>query len=199
MDTPAPCRIVKRDDREFEQVVLAELLVPDVPNSWGDIYSREAIKEFCYVFSQEGFGLDLDHDEVDVTGTGYIIVESFIARPGDPDFIEGSWVIGVKVIDPLIWQRIMVGDLNGFSFQADVFMQPLLITYDNDSWVVTGVTEPHPIDGHTHTYTVVIGPLNTVISGGTGITDNHAHPITGATITGIADGHLHRYQVIVED
>lgn len=192
-------RIVQREDRQFEQVVLAELLVPHVPNSWGDIYTPEAIKEFCYTFSQKGFGLDVDHDNVDVTGTGYIIVESFIARAGDPDFIEGSWVIGVKINDSAIWERVLDGTLNGFSFEASVFMIPVDLTYDNETWIVSGVTEPDPFDGHTHTYTVVLGPLNQVISGGTGVTDGHSHSITGATVTGEATGHTHRYQVIEDE
>jgi hypothetical protein len=192
------CRIVQRDEKEFERVVLAELLVPDVPNSWGDLYSREAIKEFCYTFSQKGFGLDVDHNEVDVTGVQFFIVESFIARPGDPDFIEGSWVIGVKILDDDLWAKVLAGEINGFSFQADVFMTPVSIVYESEARVVLGVTEADPLDGHTHTFTVVIGPLNTVLSGGTGITDNHSHPITGASVTGSASGHTHRYQVIGE-
>jgi hypothetical protein len=195
----AQVRIVKREDRQFEQVVLAELLVPHVPNSWGDIYTPEAIKEFCYTFSQKGFGLDVDHDGVDVTGKEYILVESFIARAGDPDFIEGSWVVGAKILDADLWQRILDGEINGFSFEASVFMIPVNLEYDIDSWIVSGVTEPDPFDGHTHTYTVVLGPLNGVISGGTGVTDGHSHSITGATVTGLAAGHTHRYQVIEDD
>lgn len=199
MSQTLDCRIVRRNEGAFERVVLAELLVPNVPNSWGDLYTPEAIKEFCYTFSQQGFGLDVDHNEINVDGDQYIIVESFIARAGDPDFIEGSWVVGAKILDDALWDRVLTGDINGFSFQADVFMQPLLIVYEEEARVVIGVTEPDPLDGHTHTFTVVIGPLNAVISGGTGVTDNHAHSITGATVTGIASGHTHRYQVISED
>lgn len=199
MEGMGEARIVQRDDRAFEQVVLAELLVPNVPNSWGDIYTPEAIKEFCYKFSEHGFGLDVDHDQIDVTGKGYIVVESFIARSGDPDFIEGSWVIGVKILDDGIWERVLDGTLNGFSFEASCFMDPITIIYENEARVVLGTTEPDPLDGHTHTFTVVIGPLNVVLSGGTGITDNHSHSITGASVTGTAAGHTHRYQVIGED
>jgi hypothetical protein len=198
MSNMMECRIIQRDDREFERVVLAELLVPNVPNSWGDLYSPEAIKDFCYAFSLKGFGLDVEHDEVDVAGVEFFVVESFIARPGDPDFIEGSWVIGVKILDDALWAKVLAGDINGFSFQAEVFMDPLTIIYDSEARIVSGVTEPDPLDGHTHTYTVVIGPLNTVLSGGTGSTDNHAHSITGASVTALASGHTHRYQVIDE-
>lgn len=198
MSQTGTCRIVKRADTLFEQVVLAEVLVPNIPNSWGDIYTPEAIKEFCYRFNQQGFGLDVEHDEVNVDGQQFFVVENFIARAGDPDFIEGSWVVGVKIIDAELWQKVLDGDINGFSFQADVFMQPVEIIYESEARIVIGVTEPDPIDGHTHTFTVVIGPLNKVLSGGTGITDNHSHSITGAAVTGSASGHTHRIQVIGE-
>jgi len=198
MSNMMECRIVQRSGEDFERVVLAELLVPNVPNSWGDIYTPEAVKEFCYAFSQQGFGLDVEHDQVNVAGVEFFVVESFIARAGDPDFIEGSWVIGVKILDDDLWARVLSGDINGFSFQADVFMTPVEIVYEQATRVVIGTTEPDPFDGHTHTYTVVIGPLNKVISGGTGITDNHMHSITGASVTGLGNGHTHRYQVIDE-
>lgn len=198
MSQAGTCRIVQRADANFEQVVLAEVLVPNVPNSWGDLYTAESVKEFCYRFNKEGFGLDVEHDQVNVDGQEFYVVENFIARNGDPDFIEGSWVVGVKILDDDLWQKILRGEINGFSFQADVFMQPLEIVYESETRIVIGVTEPDPIDGHTHTMTVVIGPLNKVLSGGTGITDNHSHPITGASVTGLANNHTHRIQVISE-
>lgn len=192
-------RLIQRDDRQFERVVLAELLVPNTPNSWGDWYTPEAIKEFCYAFSQKGYGLDIEHNQIDVGGVQFFVVESFIARSGDPDFIEGSWVIGVKIIDDGLWQQVLDGEINGFSFEADVFFTPITITYEDETRIVTGVTEPDPLDGHTHTFTVVIGPLNKVLSGGTGITDDHAHAITGTTVTLASNGHTHRYQVVEDE
>ena len=42
------------------------------------------------------------------------VVESFIAREGDQDFIEGAWVMGVKYA-PEIWEKVLAGDYTGFS------------------------------------------------------------------------------------
>ena len=46
------------------------------------------------------------------------VVESFIAREGDSDFIPGSWVVGVHVPDAEIWGSIEKGELTGFSIEG---------------------------------------------------------------------------------
>lgn len=189
-------RLVLREDRKWEQVVFAEVLVPDVVNSYGDVYTREAIVEFAYEFARQGYGLDIDHDNVDVTGTKYYVAESFIARDGDPDFIDGSWVVGVKVTDSELWQRILDGEINGFSFEAEVSMQPVTFLAQ-DQRIVVGRTEPHPVDGHTHTYTLVVDALNRPFQGGTSEDAGHSHRILSHTVTEVSEGHNHRYQVIV--
>lgn len=188
--------VVRRNDSGFEQVVMGELLIPDVPNSYGDIYTRESIKEFCYEFAMRGFGIDVNHDNVDVNAAGGVyVVESFIVRAGDPDFIEGSWVIAMKILDDAIWQQVLDGEINGFSYEALVTMMPVLLQNLRNR-TVAGITSPDLFDGHTHAYTVVLDPLNKPISGGTGETDGHSHAITEHTYTGIAEGHAHRYQVL---
>ena len=64
-----------------------------------------------------GFGIDVNHQNDDVSA-GVKIVENFIARADDPDFVEGAWVIGVHVLDDDIWNDILSGELNGFSYEA---------------------------------------------------------------------------------
>ncbi|ALT58120.1 protease [Pseudomonas phage SM1] len=198
MSNEIALRRISRDGYEWEQVAWAELLVPDTPNVYGDVYTREAIVGFRDAYMEANYGLDLEHDGEDIRNTGYYIVESFIAREGDPDFIPGSWVLGVKVLDSDIWNRILTGDLNGFSFEALVGLEPITLLYSDEmeQVLVHGTTEPDPFDGHTHSFSVVLGPLNKVISGSTGETDGHFHPITTHTVTGHAAGHNHRFQVL---
>ena len=197
-------QLVKRSDGEYERVVLAEVLIPDVPNSYGDVMTREAIKEFVYEFARQGFGIDVDHDQIDVQGKDAIVVESFLAREGDPTFIPGSWVVGMKILSDDLWGRIMSGEINGYSYEAEVYMTE--VTFQNlRNRQVAGVTEPDPVDGHTHTYLVMLNALNRPISGGTGVTDGHSHRIVSHTVTEPsisvfgAGEHSHRYQVIVID
>lgn len=189
-------RLVVREDRKWEQVVMAEVLVPGVVNNYGDIYTEEAIKQFAYEYSRQGYGLDVDHDNVDVTGDGYYVVESFLAREGDTEFIPGSWVVGIKVVDADLWARILAGELNGFSYEANVYMTP--VEYVGTSGrTVSGVTSAHPVDGHTHDYLVVEDECGNPLEGGTSETLGHSHRIVSCTTTEVADGHNHRYQAIV--
>ena len=190
--------LVTRSEKQWEQVAFAEVLVPDVVNSYGDIYTREAVVEFAYEFARQGYGLDVDHDNVNVDGTKYYVVESFIARDGDPDFIDGSWVVGVKILDADLWSQILDGQINGFSFEAEVGMQPVTFLA-SDQRVIVGTTEPNPLDGHTHVYTLVLDAMNRPFEGGTSVTDGHSHRIVTHTVTEVSDGHNHRYQVIVSN
>lgn len=196
-------KIVRQAATEFQQVVMGEVLVPDIPNVFGDIYSREGIVEFVHEFARQGHGIDIQHDQVDVTGTKAYIVESFIARAGDPDFIEGSWVVGMKIPDPETWQQVLDGEINGYSFEAECAIFPVVIQNLRNRQIV-GVTEPDPRDGHTHDFVAIVDVFNRPIEASTGVTDGHSHKILFHTSTEFADNsaglsHLHRYQVIVDD
>lgn len=186
---------LRKDDEGWECYVMCEVLVPDLPNVYGDIYTAPAIREFALQFALQGYGIDVEHDKQDVTGQSAVVVESFIVRPGDPDFIEGAWVIGMKILDPALWLDILEGRINGYSYEATCEVLPVLIENLRNR-TVSGVTEPDPFDGHTHAYTVVLDALNNPISGGTSETDGHSHTISTHTYTGSANAHRHRYQVI---
>ncbi len=193
-----PARLVLREDRNWEQVVFAEVLVPEVVNNYGDIHTRESVVEFAYEFARRGYGLDVNHDNVDVTGTAYYVVESFIARDGDPDFIDGSWVVGVKIVDADLWARILAGDINGFSYEALVEMIPVEFVGTTNRQIA-GETSPHPVDGHSHTFVLFVDAQNNPTAGGTSVNAGHSHRIVSHTTTEVADGHNHRFQVIVHD
>lgn len=194
-------RFIKRSSSGFEQVVMGEVLIPDTPNTYGDIYTEEAIREFAKQFMIAGLNtniiLDIEHDNADVTGDAYII-ESFIAREGDPDFIKGSWVIAVWIKDPVLWGMVLNNELNGFSYEALCGMLPVQIE-NLRSRIITGTTAPDLLDGHTHTYAVVVDALNRPVSGSTGETDGHSHQILTHTTTEETNGHKHRFDVIIDN
>jgi hypothetical protein len=56
--------------------------------------------------------IDKNHDGEANKG---VVVESFIARSGDPDFPEGTWALGVHVTDDGTWKAIEKGEITGFS------------------------------------------------------------------------------------
>lgn len=188
-------RLITREDRKWEQIAFAEVLVPNVPNVFGDYWTPEAVRQAAYMFMERGFQIDVEHDNVDVSDRVHV-VETFVARTGDPDFIEGAWVVGVRITDAGMWQDVLDGKLNGFSYQALVqFVSAVL--QSNDDGVRQGVTEPDPYDGHTHEFMVMVDEANRPVSGGTTETDGHAHVIRTHTVTEEAEGHVHRFNLVL--
>ena len=188
-------KTVKRDGEEWQQVAWTELLIPETPNMFGDVWTKEAIVDARDKFMMANFGIDLEHDNVNRRNEEYAVVEMFVARDDDPDFIPGSLVVGMKFLTEDAWDKVLNGEINGLSYEASVYQIDIEIDWPDEA-IVTGVTEADPFDGHTHTFTVVIGAENKVISGTTGETDGHTHKITTHTLTGKAAGHTHRYQIL---
>jgi len=186
---------VLRDSSGFERVVMAELLIPDTVNVYGDFHTSASVKQFAYSFAESGFGLDVEHDNIDRTGA-LLVVESFIARPGDSDFIEGSWVIGILIRDNSIWNDVLSGEINGFSYDALVKFVDIIIDIPVDK-VISGVTEPDIYDGHTHKYTVILDDDGRVISGGTDVVNSHDHTILVHTSTELTQSHRHIYNILL--
>lgn len=191
---PAPTILKRMDGDEWERVVFAEVLIPKVANVFGDYWSAAAIRDAAYEYMRLGFGIDVEHDNVDRTGDTYV-VESFIARPGDPNFIEGAWVVGMKVVSDDLWDKVLNNEINGYSYEATVLFLAALYT-DTDDGTRIGLTEPSLEDGHRHAFLVLVDADNRPLTGGTEETDGHTHTISGHTVTDEADGHTHRYNLV---
>lgn len=188
-------KFITKDADGFERIVYAEVVIPDSLNVFGDYHTKEAIRQFAYGFMMNGFGIDIDHDNDDVSQDVYV-VESFIARPGDPDFIEGAWVVGMHIASDEIWQKVLDGEINGYSYEA--LMRGLDIQIEVPYEVTrNGVTEPDLRDGHTHEFFVILDPDGRVIVGGTTETDGHTHKISQHTFTDDADGHSHIFNFVI--
>lgn len=188
-------KVITKDADGFERIVFGEVIIPDVPNVYGDFHTKESVREFAYGFMMNGFGIDLHHDNNDVTGKVKVL-ESFIARPGDPDFIEGSWVVGVHIPDDDTWQMVLDSELNGFSYEAFIYVVNTVIDVPDDI-IYSGTTEPHKFDGHTHQFFVVLDESGRPVLGGTSYSQGHMHPITHHTFTDTAFEHSHIYNFVV--
>lgn len=188
---------IKKADQEL-QIVWGEVYAPGVPDSQGDFMNADEIREMAYRFSKSGRlnKVDVQHDNVERAS---LIVETFVARPGDPDFIEGAWVVGVHVPDPVVWKAIKDGELNGFSMEASGQreVQELVVKIPNS---VTGRTMPGGEDEHDHDFEVEFADDGTLIGGATGPggKDKHRHDILKGTITEEAGEtpHTHRFSFV---
>lgn len=183
----------RQDDEGYQRIVYAEVLIPDVPNTAGDFQTKEMVREFAYGFMANGFELDVDHDNV--ARDGLRVVESFIAREDDPDFLPGSWVVGVYVGDDEVWGKIRRGEINGFSWEGWVKSVPAELDMLADVSRF-GRTEPDLGDGHTHDFFAVVDEDGRVIAGGTTETNGHSHIIRSHTFTEKAEGHSHIFNIV---
>lgn len=186
-----------RNDEGWERVVMAEVLIPEVPNVFGDYWTEKEITEAAYLFMKKGYIIDIEHDKVDIRSRGVYVVESFIVREGDPTFIKGSWVVGMRIEDDDIWDRVLSGELNGFSYEAIVGLLSAILEYDDDNFR-TGMTEPDPYDGHRHTFAVWVDDNNRPVEGGTDEVNGHSHTITTHSVTDYSANHVHRYTILME-
>lgn len=185
---------VTRADREWEQVAFAEVLIPNVPNVYGDYWTEASVREAAYAFMVRGFEIDVEHDNVDVSDRVHV-VESFIVRDGDPDFIKGAWVVGVLIDDKAMWQDVLDCKINGFSYEALVRFVSAVLRVE-DSGIRQGFTEADPYDGHRHEFAILVDSTNRPVSGGTTETDGHSHTISTHTVTDEAAGHVHRFNLV---
>lgn len=186
---------LKKDENGHERIVYGELLLPETPNFYNDYHTRTSVREFAYSFLANGFFIDEEHDNVDISDKVHV-VESWIAREGDPDFIEGAWVIGMYIGDDELWNKVLNGELNGFSYEAMVRMAEAEV--DTECYeTVIGYTEPDPVDRHSHQFFVLLDADGMVRGGGT-LEDStgHSHTIRRSTFTDEAVDHIHIFNYI---
>ena len=183
----------REDEDGYQRIVYAEVLIPDVPNTAGDFHTKKMVRDFAFGFMVSGFDLDVDHDNV--SRSDLKVVESFIARDDDPDFIPGSWVVGVYVGDDEVWNQIRRGEINGYSWEGYVktIQAELEMLADVSRY---GRTEKDLDDGHTHEFVAIVDDNGRVVAGGTTEVNGHSHTIRSHTFTEKSDGHSHIFNIV---
>ena len=175
------------------QIVWAEVYAPDVLDSDNDYMSAETIREAAYNFLKNGLTnmVDVNHDN-EVNYSCYV-VESFIARPNDPDFIEGAWVAGVHIDNTVIWNKVKSGELNGFSLEAKSFgvKKELEVDFPDN---ISGVT--HKEDDHEHEFVVNYDSKGNFLGGETNVVNGHKHIIKRGTVSEVSNGHRHKFSYV---
>jgi len=181
---------------EEKRIVWAEVYVPNVPDSDGDFMDHEGVEKAAYQFM-----MDLNLKKIDVQHSndlvpGASVVESFIARKGDPDFIEGSWVVGVHIPDDATWSQIKKGEINGFSLEALVKGEHVDIEVEIPPVLTGRTSKSEGFDSHEHTFYVTYDPTGNLVGGRTDVVGGHSHIIKRGTLTEVASGHDHRFSFI---
>ena len=187
-------KIVKKND-EY-QIVWGEVYTPFEVDTDGETISDEDLRKAAWEFIGNGKvdKIDIGHSFVE---SGCRVVESFIARKGDPDFKEGAWVLGVWCPDE-VWELVKKGELNGFSLAASVEKSPRRVLVEVAKQVVGETeknSEPDIIPEHTHTFVVNFDKDGNIVYGKTDVVFDHFHEIKRGTVTESSAGHNHRFSV----
>lgn len=185
--------LIKKIDDEL-QVVYGEVYVPSIPDAHGDFMTEEEVRKMAHRFLASGRvnRIDIQHNN---ELTGAVVVESFIARKDDEVFIPLSWVVGVHIPSPELWQLVKDGEINGFSIEALVSSEDQVIELEVPE-SISGYTDV--AEGHTHTFTIRFDENGNFLGGSTDTVDNHRHRIEKATTTqpGGEGRHAHRYSFL---
>ena len=183
---------VKKLDDEL-QIVWGEVFAPGILDAQYDFMTAPQIREMAYRFVAKGnmTAIDKMHDQVEGAAT---IVESFIARDNDPDFIPGAWVLGVHVPDAATWAGVKKGEFNGFSLDGLGVRVPRLIELDLPD-ELSG--ETMDTAGHRHGFVVKFDDNGAFLGGQTlPASDGHVHRIMRGTATEMSRDHSHRFSFV---
>lgn len=182
---------IKKLDEEL-QIVYAEVYVPNVPDSDNDFMSVETIREMAHNFLASGrvTKIDVNHSQEDIEAA---VVESFIARKGDPDFIEDSWVAGVKIYDAEVWAEVKAGEINGFSLDGIGKGENTELEIEIPESVRGGTDYA---EGHMHIFKVSFDDEGNFLGGRTVDDADHMHLIRRGTLTEETDNHAHRFSYV---
>jgi hypothetical protein len=177
-----------------KRLVFGEVFSPLQVDTQGEAMTKGAIEDMAHTFLLEG-----RTDKVDVSHSfkksGCLVVESFIARKSDPDgFIEGAWVLGVKVIPDKLWELVKKGELNCFSFGGQGRTVPKKVKIEQIIKLEGETEKSHedgPLPPHKH-IAVLHFKDGTLIPGRTGVTLDHDHGISKESATEQELDHSHR-------
>ncbi len=110
---------VQKDEKNPERFVMGIVYEPDTKDSEGDWATAEEIRQAAYTFMESGQIYKINHDK----GASIHVLESFIA-PVDYEVEgeqvkKGSWLLGSRVLDDDIWEKIEKGELTGYSMAGE--------------------------------------------------------------------------------
>lgn len=184
---------------EKQQIVYGEVYSPMRLDTDGETMTAEDIvlMERRFMDSSSVHKIDIEHDAVE---SGCEVIRSFIAMKNDPDgYVQGAWVLGVKVHPAPIWDMVMKGELNGFSFcgsieriSAEAVVQMVAKAYGE-----TEKSEEGMLPSHVHKCEVIYGDNGKPVPNQfTEYELEHRHIVMASTATSVVMEHGHRLLMV---
>lgn len=175
-------KIEKTD--KIHQIVKGVVYAAGQVDTDGETMSVEDVQKACWNFlaQRKEKNIDIQHDWQQ---SGCYVVESYMTEKDDPNFPESAWIMSVKCTDE-IFQKVIDGDLNGFSFggYAEKYAQKVLLEVAQQ---IVGETSPNlnkdVIPQHQHTFILWYDNKGKIVKGHTDVVMDHSHPILYGTAT----------------
>lgn len=117
-------------------------------------FSKDTIREIAQVYAQKGLFNNTNIEHTIIPADSYVfqsyIVDSDkgINSPKGITAPNGSWIIGVKVLNDVVWQSIKSGSIKGFSVEGifNMIDTKTTIRLNNDSLLTTVQHALHELD-----------------------------------------------------
>lgn len=188
-------RKILRND--YERIVFGEVYIPNHVDTAETAMTPEEVKRVAYDFMKRSLLTRIDEMH-NYTESGCYVVESFIARPGDPDFVEGAWVLATKIENNDVWEKVLRGEYNGYSIAglAGKESQLVKLTRITEMELTTEDNIEGPFAPHSHYVHLFFSDNGDLVPGWTGLSNNHAHQVTKTTATDETDAHNHKFVVV---
>lgn len=189
---------IKSDD---EQIVFGPVYVPDSVDSDVESMTRADVKKMAYEFLSSGLveKIDVGHS---CEESGNTVVESYLARDNDPDFVPGTWLLVVKVNNDEDWAKIKKGEINGYSFFGTSKKETKRVLVEIMT-AASGETKKSSEDGllpaHYHDFFIEFDEDGDIVKGYTSTDMEHKHVILAADATELSMDHAHRINLNEED
>jgi hypothetical protein len=109
--------------RKSKQIAYGAVLVPNEPDSDGDILTAEKIEEAAHMWLADYSNIDLQHSLNNVQARA---VESYITpvdmrvtlRGVDSILPAGTWIMATRIDDAEVWKDVESGKLSGYSIMG---------------------------------------------------------------------------------
>lgn len=182
-------------ESEEEQTAKGEVYVPGAMDSQGDAMTRHEIRKTMFQWMIAGRQMQID-TEHDLINNGCAAVECYQAEDHDPIYKSGSWVLTTKIFDPVLWQKVKSGELNGYSLYTDDFNQrkieKIKIIRAKRLAGTTEKSTSNNIFKHDHELELELSDNGRVVPTKTKTKRGHYHKVTKLTATEEESGHSHR-------
>lgn len=130
LGNPMQARVEKAADVEYEQFLLAEVLVPEEEDPQKEIYSHADVRKACHWWVENSGNFSIHH----------VLQGGEPASPGDIVMLEnyimpatceiqgstikaGTWMLGTSIRDTSLWQRCLSGEFNAYSIGATAVVE----------------------------------------------------------------------------